>query len=130
MRKVVNAQLSRMALPSKGFFSGKFDGIRSRLKGAFAMGPGTPLSAEDVALLERVADRIVQRGMATPAIMFLESVGPMNFLGSQALHFFTPIIQMAFPQRDVERIALLLERRETLTRLAALIETRAPGRSR
>ncbi len=51
-----------------------------------------------------------------------ESVGPMNFLGSQALHFFTPILEVVFPQRDVERVAQLLERRDTLSRLTVLIE--------
>jgi hypothetical protein len=48
----------------------------------------------------------------------------MNFLGSQALHFLTPILSVVFEQRDVERVALLLERRDTLSRLSALIETR------
>jgi hypothetical protein len=40
------------------------------------------------------------------------------------VHFFTPLVDVLFPQREVERIALLLERRETLMRLAALIESR------
>lgn len=52
-----------MALP-KGF-----------LKHAFAVEPaGQPLSAEDVALLERVAVAVVERQMAVPAVVFLESV--------------------------------------------------------
>ena len=106
-----------MAFP-KGFF-----------KHAFAVEPaGQPLSAEDVALLERVAVAVVERQMAVPAVVFLESVGPMNFLGSQALHFFTPILEVVFPQRDIERVALLLERRDTLSRLTALIERRAESR--
>jgi hypothetical protein len=95
------------------------------LRHAFALGPeGEPLSAEDTALLGRVADAIVKRGLAAPAMVFLESVGPMNFLGSQALHFFTPLLEVAFPQREVERIARLLERRDTLPKLTALIESR------
>jgi hypothetical protein len=52
----------------------------------------------------------------------------MNFLGSQALHFFTPILEVVFPQRDIERVALLLERRDTLARLTALIERQAENR--
>ena len=100
------------------------------MRHAFAVEPeGQPLSPEDVALLERVTATVVERGMATPAILFLESVGPMNFLGSQALHFFTPILEVVFTQRDVERVALLLERRDTLSRLGAMIENRA-GASR
>ena len=73
----------------------------------------------------RVADAIVTRDMAAPATVFLESMGPMNFLGSQALHFFTPIIECAFSARDVEHVARLLERRDSIPRLIALIETKS-----
>src|SRR5579885_2222201 len=104
----------------------RFQGLAAHVRHAFAVAPeGQPLTAEELALLERVADAVVRRGMAMPSVLFLESLGPMNFLGSQALHFFTPLLDVVFPQRDVERVALLLERRDTLTRLAALIEARA-----
>ncbi|MBA2252483.1 MAG: hypothetical protein H0W13_07235 [Nitrospirales bacterium] len=102
------------------------NGFTARVRHAFAVMPeGQPLSGEDMALLERVADAVIHRRMAAPALLFLESMGPMNFLGSQALHFFTPLLNVVFPQRDIERIALLLERRDTLARLAAIIESRA-----
>ena len=118
-----------MALFSKGFLAQRLSGLTARVQHAFAVEPeGQPLSPEDVALLERVAATVVERGMATPAILFLESVGPMNFLGSQALHFFTPILEVIIPQRDVERVAQLLERRDTLSRLTVLIERRTATR--
>lgn len=79
---------------------------------------------EDLALLERVADTVVKREMTAPATVFLESLGPMNFLGSQALHFFTPIIELAFNAQEVSQVARLLERRDTIARLIALIEVR------
>lgn len=117
-----------MAFP-KGFLARRLSGLGARVQHAFAVEPeGEPLSAEDVALLDRVAAAVVERGMAVPAVVFLESVGPMNFLGSQALHFFTPILEVVFPQRDIERVALLLERRDTLSRLAVLIERQAETR--
>ena len=112
-----------MASLPKGYVAPKFSRLRSRLRHAFAPTSAEPLSSADLALLERAADVIVQRGMATPAVLFLESLGPMNFLGSQALHFLTPILSVVFAQRDVERVALLLERRDTLSRLSALIDT-------
>src|SRR5881628_361955 len=115
-----------MARISKGFLAQRLSGLTARMRHAFALEPeGQPLSPEDLALLERVAAAVVERGMATPAILFLESVGPMNFLGSQALHFFTPLLEVVFPQRDVERVAFLLERRDTLSRLVAMIESGA-----
>jgi hypothetical protein len=90
---------------------------------AFATDPAvSALSAEDVEFLERVAVALVKRGMGTPATMFLESMGPMNFLGSQALHVLSPMVECAFDGKDIERLARLLERRDTISRLIGLIE--------
>ena len=52
-------------------------------------------------------------------------MGPMNFLGSQALHFITPIIECAFNGKEVEQVARLLERRDTVTRLITIIEAKS-----
>ncbi len=96
------------------------------LRHAFAVQPeNQPLAVEDVQLLERIADVIVNRRMAAPATMFLESMGPMNFLGSQALHFLTPILDCAFNTKEVEQVARLLERRDTVARLIAIIEAKS-----
>ena len=104
----------------------KLANIRAGLRHAFAVQPeARSLTIEDVQLLERIAETIVKRGMAAPATMFLESMGPMNFLGSQALHFITPIIECAFNFKEVEQIARLLERRDTVTRLIAIIEAKS-----
>lgn len=111
---------------SKASVGKKLGELREGLKHAFAVKPDDqPLSPEDVQLLERVADAIVKRGMAAPATLFLESMGPMNFLGSQALHFLTPILEMAFNTKEVEQVARLLEQRETIPRLIAFIEERS-----
>ncbi len=114
---------------SKGFLAYRLSDLRDRLQHAFAVDPeGVLLSPEDMALIEGIATAVVERGMATPAMVFLESVGPMNFLGSQAMHFLTPLLEVVFPPRDIERVALLLERRDTLLRLTALIERQAASR--
>lgn len=110
----------------KGNAADKLAKVRAGLRHAFAVRPeDQPLSIEDVQLLERIAETIVKRGMAAPATMFLESMGPMNFLGSQALHFMTPIIDCAFNVKEVEQVARLLERRDTVTRLIAVIEAKS-----
>lgn len=75
--------------------------------------------------MERIADMIVKRGMTAPATVFLESMGPMNFLGSQALHFLTPVIDCAFNAKEVEQVAHLLERRDSIVRLITLIEAKS-----
>lgn len=115
-----------MPLPSKVRVAEKLAQLQAGFRRAFAVRPESqPPAIEDVELMERVADVIVKRGMAAPATVFLESMGPMNFLGSQALHFFTPIIECAFNVKEVEQVARLLERRETIPRLIAIIEAKS-----
>jgi hypothetical protein len=100
--------------------------LQAGFRHAFAVSPESqPLAVEDVELMERVAEVIVKRGMAAPATVFLESMGPMNFLGSQALHFFTPIIECAFNVKEIEQVARLLERRDSIPRLIAIIEAKS-----
>lgn len=111
---------------SKESISQTLGRFREGLRHAFALRQEHEVfTIEEVALLERVADAIVKRGMAAPATVFLESVGPMNFLGSQALHFITPIVEWAFNAKEVEQVARLLERRDTISRLIALIESKS-----
>ena len=102
-----------MSLFSAAFLSRRAQDLRAGLRHAFAVRPEQePFTTEDVALLERVADAIVRCGMATPATLFLESIGPMNFLGSQALHVLTPLIEAVLSVNELTRIVRLLERRE------------------
>lgn len=106
---------------------GKF---RAEFTHAFATKAETEVfTLEDLELLDRIADAVVKRGMASPATVFLESLGPMNFLGSQALHFLTPILEFAFNVKELEQVAGLLERRDTITRLIALIESKSAPRA-
>lgn len=111
---------------SKEHLTKRIQEFRAGLQHAFAtQSASLPLSVEDVDLMERMADVIVKRGMTAPATVFLESLGPMNFLGSQALHFLAPIIEFAFNAKEVEQVARLLERRETISRLIAIIEAKS-----
>ena len=115
-----------MTLFSKASLADKWDKVRVELSHAFSTrSEAEVFTIEDLALLERVADAVVKRGMAAPATVFLESLGPMNFLGSQALYFLTPIVEWAFNAKEVELVARLLERRDTISRLITLIDTKS-----
>ena len=104
----------------------KWEKVRTELSHAFSTTSGAEVfTIEDLTLLDRVADAVVKRGMTAPATVFLESLGPMNFLGSQALYFLTPIVEWAFNAREVEQVARLLERRDTISRLITIIETKS-----
>ena len=84
-----------------------------------------PLAAEDLALLGRVAARVVELRLEVPAILTLESVRPLSFVASQAMIFFQPLVQALLRWTDYQRFAALAERREALEALTALIERRA-----
>lgn len=115
-----------MPAPSHSKVSEAVRRFRAQLAHAFALPRhDDPLSADEQALLERMAETVVRRGMAAPAQLFLESVGPLNFLGSQALHALAPLLNLACETKDFERAAALLERRDSLSRLAALIDAKA-----
>ncbi len=116
-------------------FSHAMSRFRARLSDtlahAFAIpSRADPLSADDLALLDRMAETVVRRGMAAPATLFLESVAPMNFLGSQVLHALTPLLNLACDATEFDRAARLLERRDTMSRLVALIEAKATTAAR
>lgn len=84
-----------------------------------------PYAPEDVALLERVAARVVELRLDVPAVLTLESVRPLSFVAGQAMLFFQPMVQALLRFDDYRRFAALLERRETLDLLTSLIERRA-----
>jgi len=62
--------------------------------------------------------------MTVPAILLLESVKPLSFIGSQALYFFEPIVRALFTIPEYERYAAMMERRENIEALLVRIEAR------
>ena len=84
-----------------------------------------PFSAEDEALLDRLARRVVELHMEVPAILALESSRPMTVIASQTLIFFEPMIQSLFRLSDYRRFTALIERREVIEALVARIEAGA-----
>jgi hypothetical protein len=60
--------------------------------------------------------------MSVPAIFLLESSKPLSFVGSQLLHFLSPIVHTVFDAAELDRFARLLERRETVEVLITRIE--------
>lgn len=83
---------------------------------------------EDEALLVRVAQRVARLHMEVPAVLFLESVRPLSFVGSQAMVFFQPFAQAIFPWPQYERFTELMSDRDNLDRLTRLIEAEADAR--
>ena len=97
--------------------------LRQEFAYAFAVTPPAPgFSPEEIALLEKIARRIADRDMAVPALLFLESLGPLSFLGSQVVHGLKPFLDFVMDATEVERLATLLERRDGIDQLILLIQ--------
>ena len=80
------------------------------------------LPEEQDAVLDKLAVQVVKRGMTVPAIIFLESIKPLNFIALQAMVFFEPIVQTIFDFRDYDNLRLALERRESIEIILRKIE--------
>lgn len=108
---------------------------------AFAVEKGTEdeLTDEELETLERLAERVVQAHMAVPAILFLESVRPLNYVGSHVLLFFRPLLGIASETVNLvsspllgfsvdvtfyNRVQEVLEKRASIEALIVRIERR------
>lgn len=97
--------------------------LLDQLRHAFAIEPETPIATGLLPdALERLARAVVARGMETPAIVFLESVVPLSFLGSQAMLALLPFVKLASIDADYREVARALEDRRSLRLLASRIE--------
>ena len=93
---------------------------------AFALTPpDQPFLPEEIALLEKVTRAIIRREMAIPALLFLESLGPLHFIGSQVVHGLKPFLDLVCDSAELARLAVVLERRDSLERLSMLIQEQA-----
>jgi len=101
-------------------------GFRAIWQHAFSMKVADDeFNPDDIALIERIAGEIVKRRMATPALLFLESIKPLSFFASQAMHMLRPFIVAATVGNPAsyERFVLLMEKSEGMEKLIDSIET-------
>ena len=81
-----------------------------------------PSPERQAELLRKIADQVVKRKLTVPAIMFLESVKPVSFIGSQGLVFLQPIVQAVLNRKEYDEITLMMESRENVEKLLVEIE--------
>ncbi len=73
-------------------------------------------------LCRKIAKKVVERDLAVPAIMFLESVKPVTFLGSQMLVFANPVVSLIVQTGEYYRFVRMIEDRENIEKLTVAIE--------
>ena len=99
--------------------------LRSWFTYAFAVEKETDFdpNEEERALIEVVCTEVVRRHMATPATLFLESTRPLNYIGSQTMTFFEPVMRTVLRNpAKWEQFASILEHRGSIEYLCRRIE--------
>lgn len=94
------------------------------LKHAFAVdppGPADPTPQQRDAV-DAVCRQIVKRHLTTPALVFLEMSKPLNYLGSQAMHFFAPVLSVLSGGQGHRHFAAFLEHRGSIDYLCRRLE--------
>ena len=72
--------------------------------------------------MSKIAKEIVQRQLTVPAIIFLESIKPLSFLGNQVLIFANPIVSLVVQSGNYYKFVRMLEDRENIEKLTIAIE--------
>jgi len=91
---------------------------------AFAVDPPgvkTPTEQQKV-VVDRVCMEIARRHLTTPALLFLETFRPFNYLGSQVMHFFHPIVSAVLTGEGYRHFTEFLEKRGSVDYLCGRIE--------
>ena len=87
-------------------------------------------TAAEQALMADAARRVAAARMAVPAMMFLETLAPMNLVTASMLHALQPLLGLALPADKLAAVATLLERREAIPALVAAIDAAEDARRR
>lgn len=95
-----------------------------RIKHAFAVQKPTDLIVDERTdkTINSICGEIIRRDMVVPTLMMLEMSRPLNFLGSQALHFFQPFGTVLIDPGAWDAFAVFLEQRGSVEYLIQRLE--------
>jgi len=80
------------------------------------------VTEQQAAAADRVAAFIQRHSLVTPAVLYLESMRPLSFVGSQFMHILSPAVTTILSSSDWDALAKLLEDRRGLEYLLTRIE--------
>jgi len=93
------------------------------IKHAFALDePNAGPTPAQKQVVDKVCAEVVRRGLAAPALLFLEVFRPLNYLGSQVMHFFRPIVNIVLDGDGYRHFSEFLEHRQSVDYLRERIE--------
>jgi hypothetical protein len=83
---------------------------------------------EEEEMIRKIADKIHQYGMDAVAVLMLETIKPMVYLGGQMVRFFFSPFLIVFGDniaRGGEKFFMIFEKRENVEKVIALLEKKA-----
>ena len=86
------------------------------------MAESISITQSDKQLISNLAEKVVNHGMAVPAILFLDMMKYLSFFGGQLMVFFGPIITAFISSQSYYKFAELLEDRNNVEFLLLEIE--------
>jgi len=86
------------------------------------MAESISIAQSDKQLISDLAEKVVNHGMAVPAIFFLDMMKYLSFFGGQLMVFFGPIITAFISSQSYYKFAELLEDRNNVEFLLTEIE--------
>ncbi|MCD4653074.1 hypothetical protein K8T06_03990, partial [bacterium] len=98
--------------------------IRSSLASAFIIEHDENWEPSDrqKEIVEKLAKWVIRRRLTLPAIMSLESITPLNYLGSQAMVFFHPFVAAFLNTGDYKEFQQMLENRQSMHFMIKILE--------
>ena len=94
-------------------------------------GPALVVTDPQAAAVDRVAGFVVRFSLTVPAILTLETLRPLSFVGSQFMHVLTPALTSFLRIDEWDELAHLLEDRrglEFLIRRIEILDEQRPAR--
>lgn len=73
-------------------------------------------------MIDSLACRLDNWGLASPAIAFLETHKPLSFIASQTLLAFQPLLTLVLGDHSMEEYVALLEDRSNVDRIISRLE--------
>ena len=94
------------------------------IKHAFAIPSDSEIvpTEEQKDIIDKVCIEISRRHLTSPALIFLESFRPLNYIGSQVMHFFHPFISAITNANGYRIFSEFLESRSSIDYLYNRIE--------
>ena len=96
----------------------------SWLKHAFAVesAEGCEPNVRQREICDLLVREVSRRGLTTPALLWLETAKPLNYVSAQLLHFCEPILSAICYQQSCRELAQCLERPGAIEYLCRRLE--------